>query len=104
MEEAKERSTTEESSVENPEQEIIKKILLPLTVNMKILGLFFEETDKLRTTKQFSRFYCLFISVTLWLNFIRALTILTADGKLQTLLLDMANTTSMVSSALVHTC
>src|SRR6218665_1369580 len=103
VKEAKERSTTEEHSVENPEREMIQTVLLPLTASMQIFGLYFEKTDKLRTTRQFSRCYCLFISVILWLNVIRTFTIFTADGRLQTLLINMANTVLMVSAALLHT-
>ena len=103
VEEAKERSTTEENSVENPEREMIQKILFPLTVSMQILGLYFEKTDNLRTTKRFPRFYCLFISVILWLNVIRALTIFTSDGKLQTLLRNVVSIITLLSGALVHT-
>jgi len=103
VEEAKERSTTEENSVENPEREMIQKILLPLTVSMQILGLHFEKPEKLRITWQFSRFYSLFISVILWVNAIRILTIFTADGRLPTLLMNICNTILMVSGALVHT-
>src|SRR6218665_339932 len=103
VEEAKERSTTEENSVGNHDREMIQKILLPLTVSMQMLGLFFERTDKLGMAKQFSRFYCLLISVILWLNFIRTLTIFTDDTRPQTLLQNMIHTIIMVSGALVHT-
>ena len=103
VEEVKERTTTEDNSVGNHERNTIQKVLLPLIVSMRILGLYFEKKNKLRTTRQFSRFYCLFVSVILWLNFIRILTIFTADSRQQTLLLNLANTVLMVSGALVHT-
>src|SRR6218665_3026166 len=103
VEESNKRSTAEENSVGNPEQEMIKKILMPLTVSMQILGLYFEKTDKLRTSNNFWRFYCLFVSAILWLNVIRILTIFTVDGRLQSLLVNVANTIMMVSGALVHT-
>ena len=101
VEETKERSTTEESSVIN--NDLIQKILLPFTVSMQILGLYFEKTDKRKTTRHFWRFYCLFISVILWLNIIRALTIFTAVGRQKSLLLSLVNMIIMVSGAIVHT-
>src|SRR5688572_22378613 len=79
-------STIKENSIGNLEQGMIHKVLLPVTVSMRILGLYFEKSDKKRTAKQYARFYCLIIVVIMWLNAIRMFTVFTGDDKLQTIL------------------
>lgn len=101
--EAQESPTVKDNSIEHLEQRMIHKVLLPLTVSMRILALYFEKTDKQRMIQQCSRFYCLFIVVIMWLNAIRIFTVFTGRDTLRALLGNIANVIIMVSGAVIRT-
>ena len=105
VQEAQESSTgrSKENSKGNVEQGMIHKVIFPLTVSMRIFGLYFEKTDKLRTTKQYSRFYCLLIVVILWLNAIRIFTIFTRSDKMVNSLGNCGAVAWMAISAVLQT-
>ena len=81
---AEAEETVKESSIkENLDQDLIHKVLCPLTISLRIFGLYFEKADRLRMTKQFSRLYSLFIVIIMWLNAIRIFTIFSEDDQWQ---------------------
>src|SRR6218665_4181671 len=82
--EAEESPTIKESSIkENLDEDLIHKVLLPLTLSLRIFALYFEKADRLRMTKQFSRLCSLFIVIIMWLNAIRIFTIFSEDDQWQ---------------------
>lgn len=105
VQEAQERSTnvSTASSVESFEQRMIHKVILPITISMRILGLYFEKTDKVRVTQQNSCFYCLLIVVIMWLNVIRMFTIFTADDTLLTILGNIGTLVWIATGTVVQT-
>ena len=93
----------EENSAGKLEQGMLAKILLPITFSMRVFGLYFEKTDKLRMTQQYSRLYCLLILVIMWFNAIRIFTIFTRDDILQSALEKISGVVWIVAGAIVQT-